>query len=89
MVYNPPSGKLSVNKEYASKQVVIINFYIDRFEVSQKLYKTIVGINLSFFRGEQRPVEKINWFEAMAYWKAFTYWMVSPKSQLAEIAFFF
>ena len=67
MVYNPPSGKLSVNKEYASKQVVIKSFYIDRFEVTQKLYKTIVGINLSFFRGEQRPVEKINWFEAMAY----------------------
>ena len=67
MVYNPPSGKLAVNKEYASKQVVIINFYIDRFEGTQKLYKTIVGINLSFFRGEQRPVEKINWFEAMAY----------------------
>ena len=67
MVYNPPSGKLSVNKKYASKQVVIKNFYIDRFEVSQKLYKTIVGINLSFFRGEQRPVEKINWFEADKY----------------------
>ena len=62
-----PSGKLLVTNKYESKEVKIKNFFIDRFEVTQKLYKTIIGINGSFFRGEQRPVEKINWFEAMEY----------------------
>ena len=62
-----PSGKLLVTNKYESKEVKIENFFIDRFEVTQKLYETIIGINGSFFRGEQRPVEKINWFEAMEY----------------------
>ena len=62
-----PSGKLLVTNKYESKEVKIENFFIDRFEVTQKLYETIIGINESFFRGEQRPVEKINWFEAMEY----------------------
>ena len=61
------SGKLLVTNKYESKEVKIENFFIDRFEVTQKLYETIIGINGSFFRGEQRPVEKINWFEAMEY----------------------
>ena len=62
-----PSGKLLVVSGYESKQVVIDEFFIDRFEVTQKLYKSIVGINLSFFIGEQKPVEKLNWFEAIDY----------------------
>jgi hypothetical protein len=36
-----PSEKLPVNKEYASKQVVIKNFYINRFEVTQKFHKKL------------------------------------------------
>jgi len=62
-----PSGKLLVVSGYESKQVVIDEFFIDRFEVTQKLYESIVGINLSFFIGEQKPVEKLNWFEAIDY----------------------
>ena len=62
-----PSGKLLVIKKYKSKQVVVESFFMDRFEVSQKSFKTTVGINPSFFRGKERPVEKINWFEAVEY----------------------
>jgi formylglycine-generating enzyme len=62
-----PSGKLLVTNKYESKEVEVETFFIDRFEVTQKSYKTIIGVNSSFFRGEQRPVEKINWFEAMEY----------------------
>ena len=62
-----PSGKLLVVSGDESKQVVIDKFFIDRFEVTQKLYESIIGINVSFFIGEQRPVEKLNWFEAMEY----------------------
>ena len=62
-----PSGKLLVVPGYESKQVVIDKFFIDRFEVTQKQYELIIGVNLSFFIGEQRPVEKLNWFEAMEY----------------------
>ena len=62
-----PSGKLLVTKKYKSKHIVVESFFIDRFEVTQKLFKKIVGVNLSFFRGEHRPAEKINWFEAVEY----------------------
>ncbi len=62
-----PSGKLLVNTKYGNIEIFIENFFLDRFEVTQKSFKKNMGINLSFFSGDHRPVEKVNWFEAMDY----------------------
>ena len=35
--------------------------------MTQESYEKVIGINLSFFRGNKRPVEKVNWFEAVEY----------------------
>jgi len=62
-----PSGKLIISTEHETTEMFIDRFFMDRFEVTQEFYEKIIGTNLSFFRGDQRPVEKVNWFEAVEY----------------------
>ena len=62
-----PSGKLKVRTEHGGKEIFVEKFFMDRFEVTQESYEKIIGTNLSFFKDNQRPVEKVNWFEAMEY----------------------
>jgi formylglycine-generating enzyme required for sulfatase activity len=43
-------------------------FWIDRFEVTNKQYKSLSGKNPpSIFIGDNRPVERITWYDAKAY----------------------
>jgi len=42
---------------------------MDQFEVTQKDFERVMKTNTSFFKGKDRPVEKINWFEARDYCK--------------------
>lgn len=43
------------------------SFWIDRFEVTQKEFSLVMGRNPSFFKGDDRPVEKVTWYEAKIY----------------------
>ena len=43
------------------------SFWIDRFEVTQKEYSAVMGINPSYFKGEDLPVEKVAWYDAKMY----------------------
>ncbi len=43
------------------------SFWIDQFEVTQKDFSSIMGRNPSFFKGEDRPVEKVTWYDAKIY----------------------
>ena len=45
----------------------IHGFYIDRYEVTQADYFKVMGVNPSFFRGQNRPVEKVTWNQAVAF----------------------
>ena len=62
-----PSGKLIVSTEHGTTEIFIDKFFMDRFEVTQELYEKIIGFNPSFFVDRRRPVEKVNWFEAVEY----------------------
>ena len=42
-------------------------FYIDQYEVTQTEYFKVMSTNPSFFKGENRPVEKVTWNQANAY----------------------
>ena len=37
------------------------NFYIGKTEVSQSLWKAVMGSNPSFFKGDNKPVESVSW----------------------------
>lgn len=42
-------------------------FYMDRYEVTQKAFESLVGANPSKFRGPDRPVERVGWPAAARY----------------------
>jgi formylglycine-generating enzyme len=42
-------------------------FLIGQTEVTQSQYAKVMGVNPSFFNGEQRPVEKVSWYDAVEF----------------------
>ena len=50
--------------------VTIGDFYMSRYELTQKEYEEITGNNPSNFSGENLPVENISWLDAVAYCNA-------------------
>ena len=49
------------------RQVTISAFWMGKYEVTQKEYQEIMGVNPSSFIGENFPVEGITWFDAIEY----------------------
>ena len=58
MVYIAPDESRAVGTD---------GFYIDRYEVTQAEYFKVMHANPSFFRGQDRPVEKVTWNLAVAF----------------------
>ena len=47
-------------------------FWMGRYEVTQAEYQSVMGANPSYVLGANRPVERVTWFDAMAYCAALT-----------------
>lgn len=52
---------------YFGKGVVISDFYLDKYEVTQKEWTQIMGSNPSRFKGGDLPVEMVSWYDAIEY----------------------
>ena len=68
----PPSNMSAIppgmlESSFSKKPIPIAAFWIDRYEVTQEQYENVMGNNPSFFKGSNRPVEKVNWDQANAY----------------------
>lgn len=50
--------------------VTVSDFYMSRYELTQKEYEELTGNNPSNFSGETLPVENISWLDAVAYCNA-------------------
>ncbi len=48
-------------------EVCLRGFWLGRHEVTQKEYEQVMGSNPSYFKGEDRPAEQVNWDEAYAF----------------------
>jgi formylglycine-generating enzyme required for sulfatase activity len=48
-------------------QVTVSGFYMGKYEVTQKEYQEIMGTNPSSFKGDNLPVEYVNWYDAVEY----------------------
>ncbi len=50
-------------------EVCLKSFQIDKYEVSQGLFQSVMGHNPARFKGANRPVERVTWHEARDYCK--------------------
>ena len=53
--------------EGPTRKVRVDSFYMDRTEVTQKSYESLMGANPSRFKGPDRPVESLSWSAAAKY----------------------
>lgn len=51
-------------------EVTVSDFYMSKYELTQKEYEEIMGTNPSNFSGEDLPVETVSWMDAIAYCNA-------------------
>ena len=47
--------------EKPAHSVTLGDYYIGKFEVTQELWKAVMGSNPSYFKGSKNPVEKVSW----------------------------
>lgn len=47
--------------------VTVSDFYMSKYELTQKEYEEVTGQNPSNFSGENLPVENVSWMDAVAY----------------------
>jgi formylglycine-generating enzyme required for sulfatase activity len=52
---------------YYGKDVTISDFYIGKFEVTQKEWIEAMGSNPAKFKGDNLPVEMVNWYDCVEY----------------------
>ncbi len=62
-------GGAFMNKKsnYYGESVTISDFYIGKYEVTQKEWTSVMESNPSEFKGDSLPVETVNWYECVEY----------------------
>lgn len=50
--------------------VTVSDFYMSKYELTQKEYEEIISNNPSNFKGDNLPVENVSWLDAVAYCNA-------------------
>ena len=64
--------KMGSNKSDDEKPihtVTVPDFYVGKYEVTQKLWKIVMGSNPSYFKGDNLPVENVSWNDAQKFIK--------------------
>jgi sulfatase modifying factor 1 len=57
----------NTKSNYYGKNVTISDFYIGRYEVTQKEWISVMGNNPSKFKGDNLPVETVSWYNCVEY----------------------
>ena len=52
---------------YYEKGVTISDFYIGKYDITQKEWIEVMGSNPSKFKGDNLPVEMVNWYDSIEY----------------------
>lgn len=52
---------------FYGKDITLSNFYIGKYEVTQKEWTEVMGSNPSQYKGDNLPVEMITWYDAVTY----------------------
>ncbi|OKP75865.1 transcriptional regulator [Paenibacillus sp. P3E] len=58
---------MNTKSSYYGKNVTLTDFYVGKYEVTQKEWSEVMGNNPSAFRGNNLPVERVSWYDAVEY----------------------
>jgi formylglycine-generating enzyme required for sulfatase activity len=55
------------DEEGPQHEVTVSTFYMGKYEVTQKEWVSVMGSNPSNWKGDNLPVERVSWYEALDY----------------------
>jgi formylglycine-generating enzyme required for sulfatase activity len=67
MMGSPENEAKRRDSESPQHQVTVPSFFMGKYPVTQAQYQAIMGANPSRFKGSNRPVECVNWYNAVAF----------------------
>ena len=65
-----PENEAWRSADETQHSVTVSDFYMSKYELTQKEYADIIGTNPSNFSGDDLPVENVSWLDAVAYCNA-------------------
>ena len=63
----PEQGNDAGANEKPAHQVTLSDYYICKYEVTQEEWEVVMGNNPSYFKGSNRPVEKVSWYDCQEF----------------------
>jgi sulfatase modifying factor 1 len=57
----------NTKSNYYGKEVTVTDFYIGKYDVTQKEWTAVMGSNPSRFKGDNLPVEMVSWYDSVEY----------------------
>ncbi len=60
-------GSKDFKNERPIHEVSISSFYISKYQVTQEEWEELMGSNPSCFKGDELPVERVSWYDAIEY----------------------
>lgn len=57
----------NIKSNYYGRGVTVSDFYIGKYDVTQKEWVEVMGTNPSRFRGDDLPVEMVSWYDSIEY----------------------
>jgi formylglycine-generating enzyme len=57
----------NTTSNYYAKGVILSDFYIAKYDVTQKEWGQVMATNPSQFKGDDLPVEMVSWYDAVEY----------------------
>ena len=63
----PEQGSDAEDREKPAHRVTLSSFFIGKYEVTQEEWQTVMGNNPSRFKGDDLPVERVSWDDAMEF----------------------
>ncbi|QEI40176.1 Serine/threonine-protein kinase pkn1 [Dolichospermum sp. UHCC 0315A] len=67
MMGSPENEAGRSDNESPQHQVTVPSFFMGKYPVTQAQYQAIMGTNPSDFKGDNRPVERVSWTNAVAF----------------------
>lgn len=68
-----PGDSDAFGNEKPRHQVSLSSFYICKYEVTQALWRAVMGSNPSYFKGDSLPVESVSWNDCQQFIRKLNY----------------